>query len=113
MNDELSEARKRAEELLKDTNLFKLSQQKNGSVLALQDLGPTNRVFFEHFWDVQSNFMSLQFGYMGRPEWLPMDLDCDLRVVGHTIEQEFLFSRVGSDEVFELAIDDLSETIEP
>lgn len=109
----LSEVQLEAEALLARADLWDVSFRNNTEDIELSELGALNRQFFEKYADVQANFTSMQLGYLGRPDWLPPAVPSDLRIVGHTIEQEYLFCSKGCDEVFEVAIDDLSSLSSP
>jgi hypothetical protein len=100
------EIRLEVENLLSNSSLWDLSLRRTGSAVAQGELGPLNYEFFAKFLEVRAKFMPLELCYLGRPSWLPKGISSDLRIVGHTVEQEFLFCRHGSDEVFEMALDD-------
>ena len=95
-----------AEQLIGNSKNWNYQLARHEGLGAVSDLGPMNLRFFEKYDEVQSQFMSLQISYLARPDWLPESVAPGCAIVGHTVEQEYLFCRKGSDEVFVLAIDD-------
>jgi hypothetical protein len=105
----VSDIRSEAEALLAQSDLWDISFCRNPEEPRYRELGPLNQVFFRKYADVRAKFMSLQLGYLGRPDWLPKRVNQDLQLVGHTVEQEFLFCTIHNDELFEMVIDGLFE----
>ena len=105
----VSDVQSEAETLLARSDLWDVVLRNPQRDMSPAELGRVNRTFFEKYSEVRARFMSLQFGYLGRPRWLPDTIEGDLRIVGHTVEQEFLFCRIDSDEVFEMATNGLED----
>ena len=103
----VSEVQHEAEALLVRSDLWDVVLRNPQLDVSPADLGRVNRAFFEKYSEIRARFMSLQLGYLGRPGWLPSTIEGDLRIVGHTVEQEFLFCAIHSDQVFEMATDDV------
>lgn len=103
------DAQKEAGKLLSCSDLWDVTLRGASSETPIHEFGPLNRDFFSKYEEVHAKFMSLQIGYVGHPSWLPETIDSNLRVIGHTVEQEYLFCQVHSDAVFEFALDDDDE----
>ena len=105
----VAEVQPEAEALLARSDLWDVVLRNPQRDISPAELGRVNRTFFEKYSEIRARFMSLQFGYLGRPGWLPDTLERDLRIVGHTVEQEFLFCMIHSDKVFEMATNDVED----